>query len=64
MANKKPHSMPYICVAAHIGTQCMGPPSTENGPETDPMVILWEQLELSLTIPLGITPWSAVWAAW
>ena len=41
-----------------------GPATTENGPETAPIVILWEQPELSLTTPLGLTLWSAVRVSW
>ena len=54
----------FFSVAAHVATQCMGPASTDHGPTTDPNVILWEQPELSLTTPLGVTLWSAVRAAW
>ena len=54
----------YFCVAVHTASQCMGPATTDHGPETDPTTILWDQPELSLTTPLGITLWSAVWAAW
>ena len=38
--------------------------TTEAGPETDPTVILWEQLEISLTTLLGLTLWSVVRASW
>ena len=54
----------YFFVAAHVAPQCMGSAPTEHGPETDPTIILWDRLELSLTTPLGITLWSAVRAAW
>ena len=54
----------YFSVAAHVASQCMGPATTDQRPETDPTAILWDQPELSLTTPLGITLWSAVRAAW
>ena len=54
----------FFSVAAHVATQCVGPASIDHGPTTDPSVILWEQPELSLTTPLGVTLWSAVRAAW
>ena len=54
----------YFSVAVHVAAQCMGPASTDHGPETDPTVILWDQPELSLTSPLGVTLWSVVRAAW
>ena len=54
----------YFSVAAHVASQCMGLAATDHGPETDPTIILWDQPELSLTTPLGITLWSAVRAAW
>ena len=50
----------FFTAAAHVATQCMGPASTE----TNPTVIMWEQPELSLTTPLGITLWLAARAAW
>ena len=54
----------YISVAAHVAAQCLGPADTEEGPVTDPTVILWDNPELSLTTPLGIAMWSIVRAAW
>ena len=54
----------YFSVAAHVASQCMGPATTDHGPEMDPTGILWDQPELSLTTPLGITLWSAFRAAW
>ena len=40
------------------------PPRLRREPQTDPTVLLWEQPEVSLTTPLGVTLWSAVRAAW
>ena len=54
----------YFSVVAHVASQCMGPATTDHGPETNPTIILWDQPELSLTTPLGITLWSVVRAAW
>ena len=54
----------YFSVAALVASHCMGPAATNHGPEMDPTIILWDQPELSLTTPLGITLWSAVRAAW
>ena len=46
------------------GVTMHGPRTTDHGPETDPTSILWDQPQLSLTTPLGITLRSAVRAAW
>ena len=56
----------YISVAAHVAALCLGPAHTEEGPVTDPTVILWDRPELSLTPPppLGIALWSVVRGAW
>ena len=51
-------------MAVHVALQCMGPATTNHGLEMDPIVILWDQPELSLTNPLGITVWLAGRAAW
>ena len=54
----------FLTPAFHIAQQCMGPAILDDLTESDPQVILWEQLALSLQTPLGLVLWTAIMANW